>query len=198
SGIDDPSPGPPDSAWDAIARRIEGRQVLTYVGRLENGKGCDELVEFFSRFTAEERRGDVILLLLGTGATPIPANPQILAPGYVSEYTKHMALDATAIAVAPSPFESLCLAALESWRHARPLLANGKCPVLVGHCSRSDGGLWYTSYPEFREALKLLLQEEGLRRTLGERGRRYVETRYRWESVLPVYRETLDRIVAAA
>lgn len=198
TGIDDPRPGEPDDLWDKELRtRLEGRQVLTYVGRVENGKGCDELVDFFSRFLSEQKRTDLTLLLLGKRTLPLPPHPHILAPGYVSEYVKFNALSTSAVAVAPSPFESLCIAALESWMHRRPLLVNGRCPVLVGHCIRSNGGLWYTDYAEFRETLSLLLNDGVLRQTLGLQGRSYVESNYRWPVVEQVYAEELERLFKA-
>lgn len=195
-GIDPPAPGETDQAgWQALKSRIEGRKVLTYVGRVENGKGCDELVDFFLRFSEEERREDLLLLLLGKRTLALPPHPRIHSAGYVSEYVKYNALQQTSVAVAPSPFESFCIAALESWMHRKPLLANGRCDVLLGHCVRSDGGLWYTDYPEFRETLRLLLSEDSLRAELGDQGRQYVEANYRWPVIEERWRAAIQSVV---
>ena len=183
-GVDEPAAGAADALWDEeLSRNLDGKQVLTYVGRVENGKGCDELVDFFTRFIQEQKRSDLILLLLGKRTLPLSPHPQILSPGFVSEYVKYQALANSDVAIAPSPFESLCIAALESWMHRRPLLVNGRCPVLVGHCVRSNGGLWYANYGEFRESLEMLLADSDLRRAFGENGREYVEQNYRWPVV---------------
>ena len=195
-GIDEPAPGEPDPAWEKLRQRLENRLVLSFVGRVENGKGCDEMVEFFLRFVKEEARADLMLLLLGRRTLPLAPHPQILSPGYVSEYVKFQALEKTDIGMAPAPFESLCMAALETWMHARPMLVNGRCPVLAGHCVRSNGGLWYTNYGEFREALKALLADPALRATLGAQGRAYVQSRYRWDVVEKVYVEAIERVMA--
>lgn len=197
-GIDEPQPGDPDPAWEPLRQKLEGARVLTYVGRVENGKGCDQLVDYFLRYVREEQRSDLRLLLIGRRTLPLPPHPQIVSPGFVSEYVKYHALEHTAIAVAPSPFESLCIAALESWMHRKPVLANGRCPVLVGHCRRSNGGLWYTSYAEFRECLRMLLADEELCRALGSQGRSYVEARYRWPVMEQAYREEIEAVLAPA
>ncbi|MBC8165950.1 MAG: glycosyltransferase family 4 protein [Bryobacteraceae bacterium] len=196
-GIDEPEPGETDPGWGSLRDRLRGNRILTYVGRVENGKGCDELVDFFLRFVREENRLDITLLLLGNRTLPLPPHPQIVSPGFVSEYVKFQALASTDIAIAPSPFESLCIAALESWMHRRPVLANGKCAVLVGHCIRSNGGLWYTSYPEFRETVKLLLSNAELRAALGKQGRGYVEQNYRWPVIEQIWRDEIDSVIAS-
>lgn len=197
-GIDEPQPGEPDPDWEPLRRKLEGKRVLTYVGRVENGKGCDELAEFFLRFAKEEHRDDLVLLMLGRRTLPLPPDPRLIAPGYVSEYVKYQALERTDIGIACSPFESLCMAALETWMHGRPMLVNGRSPVLAGHCLRSNGGLWYTNYADFRETLKILLGDDKLRSTLGEQGRAYVRSTYRWELVEQAYREALGEVIAAA
>lgn len=196
-GIEEPDAGPADDAWEPLRRQLEGKQVLTFIGRVENGKGCEELLEFFLRFVREEKREDLLLLLLGKRTLPIDPHPQILSPGYVSEYVKFHALRMTDVAVAPSPFESLCMAALESWMHERPLLVNGNCPVLVGHCLRSNGGLWYMNYAEFRQSLGWLLKDAKMRAALGSQGRAYVRQNYRWEVVEQAYREVLGEVIGA-
>jgi glycosyltransferase involved in cell wall biosynthesis len=194
-GIEEPEMGDPDPAWPQLQERLKDRQVLTYVGRVENGKGCDELVDFFLRYTRDENRPDLTLLLLGRRTLPLPPHNQIISPGFVSEYVKYHALARTDIAVTPSPFESLCMAALESWMHCRPVLANGRSPVLVGHCTRSNGGLWYNNYGEFRETVKLLLADRHLASTLGEQGRQYVERNYRWPAIEAIWRDELNIVI---
>jgi glycosyltransferase involved in cell wall biosynthesis len=79
--------------------------------------------------------------------------------------------------------------------HGKPLLANGRCPVLAGHCIRSNGGLWYTNYPEFRETLTTLLQDGPLRAALGSQGRQYVTGRYRWPVIEEIWRESIERVI---
>ena len=123
----------------------------------------------------------------------MPPHPQVHSTGFVSDYVKYHALANSTIAVAPSPFESFCIAAMESWTHKLPLLANGSCDVTVGHCARSDGGLWYANYSEFQQTLRLLLSDEKLRSTLGEQGRSYVEANYRWPVVEERWRAAIER-----
>ena len=64
-----------------------------------------------------------------------------------------------------------------------PVLVNGGCDVLRGHCRRSNAGLYYYDYDEFAASLALLLSQPGLRRQMGRQGQEYVRGNYAWEVV---------------
>ena len=83
------------------------------------------------------------------------------------------ALEAATVVVCPSPFESLSLLALEALVVGTPILVNARSAVLVEHCVRSNGGLYYADRDEFVECLKLLLADERCG-ALGRNGRDYV------------------------
>ena len=76
------------------------------------------------------------------------------------------------------------------------LLANARSAVLVEHCVRSNGGLYYTDRDEFVECLKLLVGDESLRAALGRNGRDYIRRQYRWDVVLGKYDRLFARVRA--
>jgi len=78
----------------------------------------------------------------------------------------------------------------------RPVLANAKCEVLKGQCRRSNGGLYYENYPEFREALRLLLSSARFRRTLGANGQKYFFDNYTWDIIEKKYLTILGQLGA--
>ena len=65
------------------------------------------------------------------------------------------------------------------------------CDVLRGQCQRSQAGLYYMSYDEFREALALLERDHGLRAALGRNGRRYYDAHYAWDVIERKYLDLL-------
>jgi glycosyltransferase involved in cell wall biosynthesis len=75
-----------------------------------------------------------------------------------------------------------------------PVLVNARSAVLVEHCVRSNGGLWYTDRNEFIECLNLLMTDTRLRAALGRNGRDYVRKSYRWEVVLGKYERILSKV----
>jgi glycosyltransferase involved in cell wall biosynthesis len=178
----DPLPQPaPDPQWDALRALIGECPFVLYAGRIDEAKGCDTMLEFFERYVAEASRPDLKLVMLGRAEVPLRAHSQVVAPGFVPESTKVQALRNCHLMIAPSPNESLCIAALEAWQAGKPVLANGQCPVLRGQCRRSNGGLWYTGYEEFREGMDRLVNDRDLAQTLGRQGQTFVEANYTWE-----------------
>lgn len=173
--------------------RLHGPFVL-YGGRIDPGKGCEELIEYFSSYVGEG--GEASLVLMGVKLMPLPEEPFIRFAGRLSDQERLQALEAATIVVVPSPYESLSLLALESFAVGTPVLANARSDVLVDHCVRSNAGLFYADRDEFVECLKLLVADERLRGALGRNGRQYVGRDYRWDVILGKYERMFARLRA--
>ena len=176
-----------DSGWDLIREKTGDSQLLTYVGRIDESKGCAELFEHFMAYLSSHPDRNLKLLLLGKPVMPIPEHPAIVHAGFVPESTKLKAIAESHAVVIPSPFESLSMVALEAWTLGKPVLVNGDCDVLRGQCRRSQGGLWYTSHAEFEACLDRLLHDRNLRTALGNQGRRWTLTEHSWQRVNDCY-----------
>jgi glycosyltransferase involved in cell wall biosynthesis len=171
--------------------RLHGPVVL-YGGRIDPGKGCEELIEYFSSYVKEG--GDATLALMGVKLMALPEEPFIRFAGLLSDGERVQALEAATVVVCPSPYESLSLLALEAMSVGTPVLANARSAVLVEHCIRSNGGLWYADRNEFVECLNLMLGDARLRAALGRNGRDYVRRHYRWDVVLGKYERIFAKV----
>jgi glycosyltransferase involved in cell wall biosynthesis len=174
--------------------RLYGPIVL-YGGRIDPGKGCEELIHYFSEYVKEG--GDATLTLMGAKLMSLPEEPFIRFAGLLSDRERLQALEAATVVVVPSPYESLSLLALEALSVGTPILVNARSAVLVEHAVRSNGGLYYADRDEFVECLSVLLRDEPLRHALGRNGREYVRRNYRWDVVLGKYERLFARIRAA-
>lgn len=170
--------------------RLQG-QFLLYGGRIDAGKGCEELLEYFTSY--KEEGGEASLVLMGAKLMQIPEVPWVQFAGLLSERERLHALEAATVVVVPSPFESLSLLALEAMAVATPALCNARSEVLVEHCLKSNAGLFYADRDEFVESTKLLLGDERLRRAMGRNGKEYVKRNYRWDVIMAKY----DRLIGA-
>jgi glycosyltransferase involved in cell wall biosynthesis len=171
--------------------RLHGPFAL-YGGRIDPGKGCEELLEYFSTYVKEG--GEASLALMGAKLMPLPEDPSVRFAGMLSDIERTQALEAATVVVCPSPYESLSLLALEALSVGTPILVNARSEVLVEHCVRSNGGLWYSDRDEFVECLRLLVADQRLRAALGRNGRDYVRKNYRWDVVLGKYERIFAKI----
>ena len=164
--------------------------ILLYGGRIDPGKGCEELFQHFNAYVNDG--GNATLALMGAKLMPLPEDPSVRFAGLLSEQERAEALEAATVVVVPSPYESLSLLALESFAVGTPVLANGRSEVLVEHVRKSNAGLYYGDQDEFVETLKLLLADDRLRAGMGRNGRSYIKQNYRWDIVMGKY----DRLIA--
>lgn len=170
--------------------RISG-QFLLYGGRIDAGKGCEELLEYFTSY--KEDGGEAALTLMGVKLMQLPEVPWVKFAGLLSERERLHALEAATVVVVPSPFESLSLLALEAMAVGTPVLCNARSEVLVDHCIKSNAGLYYADKDEFIACTKLLLADDRLRRRMGRNGKEYVKRNYRWDVIIAKY----ERLIGA-
>ncbi|MDN3261478.1 glycosyltransferase family 4 protein [Streptomyces sp. CSDS2] len=199
----------PGSGGDAVRARLglTDRPVVVCVSRLVPRKGQDTLIRAMPRILAAEP--DAVLLIVGggpyerdlrrlaretgvagsvrfTGAVPWPELPAHYGAGDVFAMpcrTRRGGLDV----------EGLGIVYLEASATGLPVVAgdSGGAPdaVLDGETG------WVVRGGEPAEAadrIVTLLKDAGLRRRMGERGRRWVEERWRWDLLAENLRTLLD------
>ena len=171
------------------------RPYLVFVGRVEAGKGSEELIEFFEAYK-ERRPGPLMLVMVGP-AEDRRSHPDIVYSGFVDDTTRSDALAGALALAQPSFFESFSMVLTEAWAQGRPVLAQGRTEVLVGQVRRSGGGVWYSGFAEFEAALDLLTGSPALGDALGRTGRAHVEREYAWPTILSRYEDLLREAAAA-
>jgi glycosyltransferase involved in cell wall biosynthesis len=189
TGIDVPEKIDPT----AFERNYGLKNFIVYVGRIDESKGCKELFDYFICYKNENPVSPK-LVLLGKEMIGTPVHPDIFRLGFVSEQDKFNCIMASELLVMPSLFESLSIVLFEAWYCNKPVLVNGNCDVLKGQCIRSNGGLWYTNYEEFKQCLMTLLENQKIRKNLGENGKRFVNENYRWEIVEAKYLHCINQV----
>jgi glycosyltransferase involved in cell wall biosynthesis len=189
----EPLPAHLEGPANAFRRRQRVHEpFVLYGGRIDPGKGCEELLEYFQTYVRENGSGT--LMLMGVKMMPIPEDPHVRFAGVLPEAERLHALEAATVVVVPSPHESLSLLALEAMAAGTPVLVNARSEVLVAHCRQSNAGLWYADRWEFTEALKLLMRDGELRTAMGRNGQQYVNRHYRWSHVVRKYERLFARL----
>jgi glycosyltransferase involved in cell wall biosynthesis len=169
-----------------------GSPYLLYCGRIDPGKGTDQLIGFFMQFK-QRAPANLRLVCIGDDGLGQPTHPDIEYRGFVESHEKFALMAGATLFVMPSPYESFSLATLEAMAQRTPVLVNSASAVLAEHVMQSGAGRTYRDYASFAAALEALLADPAALSEMGARGREYVVSRYTPERV----REALIAAVEA-
>jgi glycosyltransferase involved in cell wall biosynthesis len=161
-----------------------------YLGRRDETKGVDFLVEAFSQY----RRGGASafsLVLAGPGAKSYhdPAHG-IVDLGFVDEGTKRTLIRQARALAQPSLNESYSRVIMEAWRERVPVIARGECLATSIAVHRSGGGLVADGLAEWAAAFSRL-ETAGSEEfeEFGQRGLAYAAVHAEWSRVIERFRD---------
>ncbi len=186
-------PGTPDAARFREKFGIED-DYLIYVGRIDEGKNCPELFRYFLEYKSRHADSRLKLVLMGKAACAIPRHGDILNLGFVSEEDKFDGIAGAKALVLPSRFESLSISVLEAMSLHVPVIVNGACEVLKGHCTKSNAGLYYQNYFEFEGIVDYLFSHPQEYALMRENARTYIERYYAWDGIMKQFRAVIEEV----
>lgn len=172
---------------------IEG-EYLIYVGRIDEGKNCPMMFRYFEEYKKRDPQSGLKLVLMGKPVCDIPKHKDIISLGFVSEEDKFSGISGAKALILPSRFESLSISVLEAMSLYVPVIVNGECEVLKGHCIKSNGGLYYNSYFEFEGIVNYIFSHDAEYAAMRENARKYIDDNYRWEVIMKNFRELIDSL----
>ena len=193
-GVDDPDALVAQSAAAAEDGLRPAVPYLLCLGRVDRHKGVHLLAELFAAYKSRHA-GPLRLVLAGPVVEAPSPHPDMDVVGPVSEEDKWDLLSGAVAMVSPSPWEAFSLAVAESWSARTPVLVHAGCAATVEHCRRSGGGIAFCGFAEFEVAVDRLGNDRDWRQALGERGRAYVDERFRWPHVIDRYAAFVERVV---
>ena len=167
---------------DDFKRKYGLDDYIIYVGRIDEGKNCHILFNYFREYKKRNRNG-LKLVLIGKPVIDIPKDEDIVALGFLDEQDKLNGVAGAEMLVLPSEFESLSMVVLEAMNLETPVIVNGKCEVLKGHCIKSNGAFYYDNYFEFEAEINYLLEHSEEKELLTRNAKKYVNENYKWNIV---------------
>lgn len=170
-------------------------EYLLYVGQVDEKKECPMLMRYFMEFQ-RRTNSQLKLVLAGKKICRIPEHPDILALGFLPENEKFSAIAGAKAVVIPSRQMGVSMTLLESMAMSVPVLVNGGSPVLLGHCKKSNGGLFYQNYFEFEGAVRYLMQHPVEYMQLCSNARAYITANYDWESIMQRFSQIIEWVSA--
>jgi D-inositol-3-phosphate glycosyltransferase len=198
---------PADQAEARHALGLNGERIILFVGRLEPLKGVDILINAAASLESDVECSVLIVggdessktqvARLRSLARQRGIEERIAFVGAVDHEMLPLYYNAADVCVVPSHYESFGLVAVEAMASGVPVVAS-RVGGLMGTIKDGETGYlipWLCPEP-FAERIELLLDNEPLRRNLGEAAREAVG-RYRWESVAAAVLEVYESILGA-
>jgi glycosyltransferase involved in cell wall biosynthesis len=178
---------------ERFAKKYGVDNFLLYVGRREPGKNTPLLIHYFNLYK-RQHPSDLKLVLIGVGDVDLaPGQDDIIDLGFVSDQDKHDAYAAAMALCQPSHNESFSIVMMEAWACGTPALVLENCDVTRENCLEANGGLFFSDWTEFAEALEWFRQHRAAGRILGGYGRRYVLDHFRWDIIVRKYVDALAK-----
>jgi D-inositol-3-phosphate glycosyltransferase len=189
---------------------FKDEKIILFVGRIEPLKGVDILINAAAMLESDvecsvlivggdESSKAQITQLQGL-ASDLGIGHRVAFVGAVDHDKLPLFYNAADVCVVPSHYESFGLVAVEAMACGVPVVAS-RVGGLTGTVKDGETGYlvpWLCPEP-FAERIEMLLDNESLRRNLGEAAREGV-SRYRWENVaarlLEVYRSYMGPVGA--
>lgn len=167
---------------------------FVYIGRVDAGKGCPELIHYFSGLN--KSHPDIKLVMIGKNNLKAAVkNDNIIFTGFIGEEEKLLYLQHSMALIIPSRYESLSMVTLEAMSFGKPVLANGYCDVLKGHIEKSRAGFLYYDEKDFIEgAGKIINLSEDDKKEIAQNGRSYAAENYQWKSVMAKFDDAIEYV----
>ena len=166
-------------------------EYIIYVGRIDLEKGCKEMFEAFLKYKKHNPKDKLKLVLMGKAMIDVPKHEDIVYQGFVSEQDKFDGISGAKALWLPSKYESLSIAVLEAMALGVPVIVNGQCDVLKGHCTRSGAGVYYENIDEAIQKLDLIIHTD---EDVSKKAKKYIEDNYQWENIIAGICEVMETI----
>ncbi len=181
---------PADVNAERFKKRYNLDEYIIYVGRIDEGKDCPRLFKYFLEYK-KRNKNNYKLVLMGKPVCEIPKSKDIISLGFVSDEDKFDGIKGAKALILPSKFESLSISVLEAMTLSVPVIVNGICDVLRGHCVKSNGGLYYKNYFEFEGCVNYMFTHKDEYEQMCVNARKYVDEHFQWEDIMAKF----DRII---
>lgn len=167
---------------------------ILYAGRKDTGKNTPLLIDYFCRYKSKNENSKLKLILIGSGKICIPKgySRYIFDLGFIESQDKYDAYKAALCLCQPSINESFSLVVMESWCAGTPVLVHAGCEVTREFCIESNGGLYFSNYAEFTEAVDFLMNNSTIREGMGENGHLFVKKNFSWDVIITKLITTLE------
>ena len=185
-----------------IGKKYENNVIVTFVGRLIDGKGVHDLLEVLGRLN---KKG-VLCFVIGSGpqkkkllelAKKFRISDKVIFFGHKNFHETMGILKVSDIFVNPSYTEGLPTSVIEAALCKKAIVATnvGGTPEII-HNNESGYLIEEKNVKMLKEKLELLIDNEEKRKTLGERAYLEVSQKFTWQNSTEKYLQIFNDLLA--
>ena len=182
--------------------KLKGKKIVLFVGRLVYHKGLDYLVD-----SAKLTGSDVRYIIVGSGdyldklikrAKENKIQNKVIFTGNVSflDIPKYFAASDVFVLPSISRLEAFGLVVLEAMASRKPVIVS-KIPGVTELVEEGINGLHVEpmNTQDLAQKINLLLSDEKLRKSMGDAGRKKVESEFNWDTVASQIEEVYKQVI---
>ena len=186
--------GPGFDLEEVLSERVDGGRfrrefgfddspMLLWVARKNTGKGYEEAIAALEYVRSQGC--PAILVMIGPDEDYLPVSGE--GVHYLGSLPREKVLDAydaCDVFIFPSLHESFCLVFCEAWLRGKPVLGNAYCAAARYQIAHGEDGYLCRDRLEYGRRALQLLQDPGLARGMGQRGKEKVMASRGWDGIL--------------
>lgn len=184
---------------DEIAQNIktiadQDRYIL-YLGRINVGKGVNELINWFCQWREDKNNPSFNLIMAGhcEDSVKIPADSGIHYLGFVSDADRDYLINGCFCLVNPSAYESLSMIVIEALVALKPVLARRECAVFRFYSEFAPAVRLVSNYDEFsREMIRFLNTDRSQINKDLQVSKTWASQRFSWGHILCIFKQQID------
>lgn len=173
--------------------------VLSYLGRIDQQKGLDDLVDIFADIVRQKPNTYLVLAgpdfnmisKLKNQAEKFDIKHKILFTGTLNQEGKEELFSTTDIFVYPSPSEGFSVAILESLAAGVPVVITKECKF--DQVEAAKAGYVTSSKTQFRKSVTNLLEDKRLRKVMSKNASK-LSSQFTWKEIGPQYKRLYSEL----
>jgi glycosyltransferase involved in cell wall biosynthesis len=175
--------------------------ILLFMGRLNEIKGPDILLDAFAGFAKEHPSWHLVYAgpdgglkaSLSENVREHGLERRVHLIGFVSGKEKSEAYHAADLLVVPSRLEAMSIVALEASICGSPVLMTDQCGF--SELVEAGGGIEVpVSAVDLKDALNLLMLNRGHLRSMGQKAKQFIRSHYTWEIAAKSHRKLCEEV----
>ena len=185
---------------------LHDKRIVLFLGRLHPKKRPELVIDAFSTIAGEDQRRHLVLAGPAEEAYRVSLLTRVQRKGIAERVTftgllgpedVREAIAAADVFVLPSQQENFGISVVEAMAGGCPVVISDRIGI-VPEILAEDAGIVCPMQPaSIADALRRILDDDALRRRMGENGRNLVLSRYTWPRVADEVLETYSKLITA-